>query len=151
FTEGHEKSVFGGMTSAPLVITAEDFNTESVAAVLHDGDQVKLFVFNVQQHHCPNDKVCRRNTKHQECLATDLYAHLKEADDLVILADECHVYTEKAEVFSRAVRDLDAMAVIGLTATPSEADLEHRVYHYPLARAIAERYVKTPVLVGRRD
>ena len=151
FTEGHEKSVLGGMTSAPLVITAENFNTGSVAAAIHDDDLVKLFVFNVQQLIRPTDKVSRRTRKHQEWLGTDLYAHLKEADDLVILADECHVYTEKAEVFSRAVRDLDAMAVIGLTATPSEADLEHRVYHYPLARAIAERYVKTPVLVGRRD
>jgi type III restriction enzyme len=43
------------------------------------------------------------------------------------------------------------MALIGLTATPTKADRDKVIYDYPLARAIAEQYVKTPVLVGRKD
>lgn len=151
FTVGHPKSVLGGMECEPLVITAENFATGSVASALDDEDRVKLFVFTVQQLIRPSDKMGRRTRKHQEWLGTDLYEHLRGVDDLVVLADECHVYTEKAKSFHAAVRDLDAMATIGLTATPSKSDAERVVYHYPLARAIADRYVKTPVLVGRRD
>jgi type III restriction enzyme len=49
------------------------------------------------------------------------------------------------------VRDLDAAGLIGLTATHAKADLEKIIYRYPLARAIADRFVKAPVLVGRKD
>jgi type III restriction enzyme len=151
FTEGHRRSVVGGLAHRPLVITAENFNTGATGAALDDPDQLKLFVFNVQQLIRPSDKVTRRTRKHQEWLGADLYQYLRDADDLVVVADECHVYTEKAKAFHDAVRDLDALATVGLTATPSSADSGKVVYRYPLARAIADRYVKTPVLVGRQD
>lgn len=150
FTDGHPKSVLGGMDTRPVVITAENFNTGAVAGALHDDTQVKLFVFSVQALTKP-DNSTRRVRKHQEWLGEDLYQYLQGSDDLVVLADEHHVYREQAKQFSDAIRDLDAMALIGLTATPDKKDLGKVIYHYPLARAIADKYVKTPVLVGRKD
>ncbi len=150
FTDGHPKSILAGMETRPFVITAENFNTGNVAAALRDDGQVKLFVFTVQALVRP-DKSTRRVRKHQEWLGEDLYRYLQHADDLVVLADEHHVYRATAKSFSSAVRDLDPMAVVGLTATPDKADLDKVIYQYALARAIADKYVKTPVLVGRKD
>jgi type III restriction enzyme len=149
-TAGHPKSILGGMETNPVVVTAQNFNTPLIGAALNDPDQVKVFVFTVQALLKP-DKNTRRVRVHQEWLGDDLYEYMRGADDLVVLADECHVYSEKAKSFSAAVRDLTAMALIGLTATPDKSDADKVIYHYPLARAIAERYVKTPVLVGRKD
>ena len=48
FTDGHPKSLTGAMSSDPLVITSETFNTGRVAAALDDEDRLKLYVFTVQ-------------------------------------------------------------------------------------------------------
>ncbi|MDE2974744.1 MAG: hypothetical protein OXU64_08515 [Gemmatimonadota bacterium] len=69
--------------------------------------------------------------------------------DLVVFADEHHVYD--APKFSDAVRDLSPRALIGLTGTPTKKMKPRIIYRFPLAAAIAEQYVKTPVIVGRRD
>lgn len=151
FTTGHAKSILGGMEVTPTVITSETFATGDTAAALNDGDTSKLFVFTVQSLIKPKDKTNRKVRSFQEWLGDDLYGYLKSVDDLVVISDEHHVYSENAEAFSSAIRDLDAMALVGLTATPDKADEPKIVYHYPLARAIAEKYVKTPVLVGRKD
>ena len=151
FTDGHPKSLTGAMSSDPLVITAETFNTGRVAAALEDEDRLKLYVFTVQSLIRPKAKTSRKVRDHQEWLGTGLYQRLKEADDLVVIADEHHVYSEKAKSFNAAVHDLDPMATVGLTATPTKADRDKVIYDYPLARAIADQYVKTPVLVGRKD
>lgn len=150
FTAGHRKSVLSGMETRPTVITVDNFNTGDVATSLADEDAVKVFVFNVQALTKP-DKTTRRTRKFQEWLGEDLYAYLRSRDDLVVIADEHHVYSESAEAFSAAIRDLDPLALVGLTATPAKSDLHKVVYQYPLARAIADKYVKTPVLVGRTD
>lgn len=150
FTEGHKKSVLGGMTTRPTIVTVDNFNTGDVATALGDEDTVKLFVFTVHALTKP-DKVTRRTRKFQEWLGEDLYAYLKSRPDLVVIADEHHVYSEEAASFSAAIRDLDPLALVGLTATPAKSDLSKIVYRYPLARAIADKYVKTPVLVGRTD
>ena len=46
-------------------------------------------------------------------------------------------------------------ALVGLTATPDEKKLAKDdipiIYRYPLAAAIANEFVKTPVIVGRKD
>lgn len=151
FTPGHPKSVLGGMEWRPVVITADDFATGRVRAALDDEGAIKLFVFNVQQLIRPSDKVTRRTRKFQEWIGRDLYEYLRDAPDLILIADEHHVYQEKARAFSDAVRDLTPLGLIGLTATPDKGSLSKVVYHYPLARAIADKLVKTPVLVGRRD
>ena len=51
-----------------------------------------------------------------------------------------------------AIRDLEPRVLVGLTATPHKnTPREEIVYAYPLAHAIADQLVKTPVIVGRHD
>ena len=75
---------------------------------------------------------------------------MKSLDQLFVFADEHHTYYGPA--FSKAVRDLDPWVLIGLTATPDKkTPPEQIIFRYPLAAAIADRLVKTPVIVGRKD
>lgn len=151
FTPGHPKSVLDGMETVPRVVTGDNFNSGGVASALADEDEVKVFVFSVQSLIRPNNTTRRRVRKFQEWLGDDLYAYLRDRSDLLIISDEHHVYSENAAAFSAAIRELDPLALVGLTATPDRSDADKVIYHYPLARAIADRYVKTPVLVGRTD
>ncbi len=149
FTPGHPKFV-GGLEVRPTVITAEDFQRGSVSEALRTGDDFKLFVFNVQQLLRPTANTSRRVRDYDEHLGASLYDHLRTVDDLVVIADEHHSYF--GPQFSNAVRDLSPQALVGLTATPhAKTKPEQIVYHYPLAEAIADGYVKIPVLVARRD
>lgn len=149
FTPGHAKFV-AGLEVRPTVITSEDFARGSVSESLRSSDDFKLFVFNVQQLLRPTANTSRRVRDYDENLGASLYEHLRSVEDLVVIADEHHSYF--GPQFSRAVRDLFPQALIGLTATPHpKTDPAHIVFHYPLAEAIADGYVKVPVLVARRD
>lgn len=150
FTPGSPRFVPGAETS-PLLITAENFSRGQVGDALHDDDILKLFVFNVQQLIRPAAKMSRRTRRWDEFIGRDLYSHLQAAADLVVIADEHHVYRTQAKAFSSAIRDLKPRALIGLTATPDDADEHKVIYRYSLAEAIADGLVKVPVIVFRRD
>lgn len=151
-TPGHPKYM-RGLQSKPLIVTLDDFEKGTVAAAMDDTDQFKVFIFTVQSLLRPDTKENRRAHRPHETLGTALYTYLQQADDLVVIADEHHVYFNKnAKKFKQAVHDLDPAALIGLTATPHETtDKNKIVYHYPLSEAIADGYVKIPVLVARPD
>jgi type III restriction enzyme len=150
FTAGSERSLLGGMDVAPVVITSENFTSPAMRAAMDDSEQVKLFVFTVQALTKPGTKLGKKTHEFQEGLGAAFYARLKEAEDLVVFADEHHTYYGAA--FSNAVRDLDPHLLVGLTATPHpKTPPEQIIYRYPLAQAIADRNVKTPVIVGRKD
>ncbi len=150
FTVGHPKSLLGGMETRPVVVTSENFATPVMRASMDDPEQVKLFVFTVQALLKPESKAGRRTHKFQEGLGEAFYAHLQGLDDLVVFADEHHTYYGPA--FSAAIRDLRPRTLIGLTATPhKKTPPDQIIFRYPLAAAIADKLVKTPVLVGRKD
>lgn len=150
FTPGHRKYV-PGAAHQPLLITADNFSRGQVGDALHHPDTVKLFVFNVQQLIRPAANNSRRVRAVDEFIGTDLYSHLQAAGDLVVIADEHHVYRSAAKAFSAAVRDLSPRALVGLTATPDPPDDPKIVYRYSLAEAIADQLVKVPVIVYRED
>lgn len=150
FTPGSDKYV-AGADFEPLLITADNFARGQVGDALHDSSQLKLFVFNVQQLIKPTVNTSRRTRADDEYIGGALYDHLRAADDLVIIADEHHVYNTNAKAFSNAIRDLDPRALVGLTATPDSADLDKVIYRYSLAEAIADQHVKIPVIVYRQD
>src|SRR6185436_12263037 len=78
------------------------------------------------------------------------YGHLQSIEQLVVFADEHHCYYGPA--FSQAVRELNPWVLIGLTATPDKkTPADQIIFRYPLAAAIADKLVKTPVIVGRKD
>jgi type III restriction enzyme len=150
FTPGHRKSLLGGMEVRPVVITSENFATPAMRAAMEDPEQVKLFIFTVQALLKPESKLGRKTHKFQEGLGEAFYAHLQGIDELVIFADEHHTYYGPA--FSTAIRELRPRVLLGLTATPDKRTPPSQIIHrYPLAAAIADKLVKTPVLVGRRD
>ena len=150
FTPGNHKYV-SGTEANPLLITPENFARGQVGDALHEVGIAKLFVFNVQQLIRPSASISRRVRELDEFIGADLYSHLQNADDLVVIADEHHVYRLQAKKFSSAVRDLRPRALIGLTATPDPVDEDKIVYRYSLAEAIADQLVKIPVIVYRQD
>ncbi|MDN5668310.1 MAG: DEAD/DEAH box helicase family protein [Renibacterium salmoninarum] len=150
FSPGSKKYV-PGTEYQPLLITAENFSRGQVGDALHESNTVKLFVFNVQQLIRPATNMSRKVRELDEFIGNNLYAHLQTADDLVVIADEHHVYRGQAKAFSSAIRDLNPRALVGLTATPDKADLDKVIYRYSLAEAIADELVKIPVIVYRKD
>lgn len=150
FTRGHRKSLLPNMESQPYLITADNFDTPATRAIVDDERRVKIYVFSVQALTAPTSKQGKRTHTFQEGLGAGFYQHLSKLEDLVVFADEHHCYW--GDAFSAAITDLDPYAVIGLTATPDPRTPDDQiVYRYPLAAAIAQQYVKTPVIVGRRD
>ena len=150
FTLGHRKSLLAGMDVEPVVITSENFASAAMRAAMDDDEKVKLYIFTVQSLTKPTTKQGKKAHDFNENLGEAFYAALQGADDLVVFADEHHAYFGAR--FSEAVADLRPRVLIGLTATPHpQTPKEEIIYRYPLAAAIADRLVKTPVLVGRKD
>lgn len=148
FSPGHRKSLTGAMESEPFVITADNFKSPVTRKVMEDRSRTKLFIFTVQALTSKTGEG-RSTHEYQEWLGGSLFDWLANLDDLVILADEHHCYRGKA--FSKTITDLLPELVVGLTATPAKTDENLVVYRYPLARAIKDQLVKTPVLVARKD
>lgn len=149
-TPGHPKSLMNLFSFKPMVVTAENFSSPSTRAAMDDPDQVKIYVFTVQALTKPQTATGRRTHKFQEGLGSAFYEYLVQVPDLIVFADEHHCYYGAS--FSKAIRDLSPYALIGLTATPHPKTPEEQIiFRYPLAAAIADRHVKTPVLVGRKD
>lgn len=150
FTPGHQKSLLGPMSFQPVVITSDNFNTPAMRAAMNDPLQVKVYLFTVQALINPESNVARKTHKFQEGLGEEFYTHLQSIEQLVVFADEHHTYYGPA--FSKAVRELKPWVLLGLTATPDPKTPEDEIiFRYPLAAAIAEKLVKTPVIVGRKD
>lgn len=150
FDEASAKYV-AGADHQPFIITPENFRSGAVGAALRDPDMLKVFVFNVQQLIAPGQKASRKTRDTNETLGDALYGYLENAGDLLVIADEHHLYHKDAMSFSGAIRDLNPLALVGLTATPAESDLGKVVFQYTLGEAIADQHVKVPVIVYRRD
>jgi len=150
-TPGHPKYL-RGLQSRPMVITLDTVERGEVGAALADPDRFKVFVFTVQSLLRPNKEDRRRAFQPHETLGTAVRTYLESADDLVVIADEHHVYySGSAKKFEAAITELCPLATIGLTATPHAASESRVVYRYPLSEAIADGWVKIPVLVTRQD
>lgn len=150
-TPGHRKYL-RGLQSNPLVVTLDSLERGEVGAALEDPERFKVFVLTVQSLLRPNTNDARRAYREHETTGVALYDYLQAADDLVVIADEHHVYySGNARKFQQAIDQMRPLALVGLTATPHEATEPRVVYRYPLSSAIADGYVKIPVLVSRRD
>jgi len=148
FTPGNRRSLTAAMRSRPYLITADNFDSSATFTAMADPSITKLYVFTVQALTSATGEG-RATHAFQEELGGSFFEYLAGLDDLVILADEHHCYRGRA--FSRTIRELGPELVVGLTATPDPRDESLIVYRYPLAQAIHDRLVKTPVVVGRRD
>ncbi|MEV6168229.1 DEAD/DEAH box helicase family protein [Streptomyces sp. NPDC051954] len=148
FTPGNQKSLRHMLRSDPYVITADNFDAQSTRIAIDDPTVTKLYIFTVQALTSATGEG-RATHLPLENLGMSFFDHLARLDDLVILADEHHCY--RGPAFSRTIRDLKPELVVGMTATPVRADESLVAFRYPLAAAIADELVKTPVMVARRD
>lgn len=161
FTEGSHRYI-GGFDAPPRLVTPGDVSNlrvDNAASDLFVGEGAStLYVFNVQQLFPPKDggknvatgdEAARRKTwKFQEDSGA-LAQRLIETEDLVIIADESHLFGSTAKTFRKSLTSLKPAVTVGLTASPDKGD--DIVYHYPLWRAIQDGYVKQPVLVYRES
>ncbi|GHJ60873.1 hypothetical protein NOK12_33910 [Nocardioides sp. OK12] len=154
-TPGHRKYL-RGLQCNPLVITLDTIERGEVATALEDDNRFKVFVFTVQSllgSGKGGKDAQRRAHRPHETLGQAVYDYLTAADDLIVIADEHHIYySGSAKKFQAAIDDLKPAAMIGLTATPHPSTPEEKiVFRYRLSEAIADGYVKIPVLVSRQD
>jgi len=130
----------------PHIIDIKNFHTAKTT----DKNQVKLFIFTVQSLTQVRGKTARKTSNYDELLGQSLRDHLSKLDDLVIFADEHHLYY--GEKFSEAIRELKPKILIGLTGTPhKETPPQEIICRYPLAYALKDQLIKKPVIVGRKD
>ena len=130
----------------PHIIDIKNFHTAKIT----DKNSVKLFIFTVQSLTQARGKTARKTGNYDELLGQSLRDHLSKLDDLVIMADEHHLYY--GEKFSEAIRELKPKILIGLTGTPhKETPPQEIIYRYPLAYALKDQLIKKPVIVGRKD
>ncbi|MBT1035491.1 DEAD/DEAH box helicase family protein [Canibacter sp. lx-45] len=164
FTPGSPRYISGSVVP-PEVVTPQDYSAwvtrQNGLAPLVYGREVPLlaFIFNIQQLIAPKDaegetrgntqEAMRRKPRRFDESAGVLFDYLKELDDLVVIADESHLYSSSAVAFNAALKELDPAAVVGLTAS-ADKKVDRVIYEYPLYRAIQDKYVKAPVLAFRK-
>lgn len=163
FTPGSGKYITGAAVP-PAVVTPQDYSAWIAringAPNLIYGREVPMlaFIFNIQQLIAPKDMegdttgdsqdAVRRKPRRFDEHAGVLFDYLKGLDDLVLIADESHLYSSSAEAFNAALQELNPAASIGLTASVLPED--YVIYKYPLYQAIQDHYVKGPVLAFRK-
>lgn len=164
FTPGTPRYITGAAVP-PEVVTPQDYSAwiarQNGPARLTFGREEPMlaFIFNIQQLIAPKEAegdthgatqdAMRRKPRRFDENAGVLFDYLKGLDDLVVIADESHLYGASAVAFNAALKELDPAAAIGLTASVDKAT-DHVIYEYPLYRAIQDKYVKAPVLAFRK-
>ena len=97
----------------------------------------------------PKKKNSRKVRENNEILGDVFYDYLEKADDLLVISDEHPLNHQDAKSFSRAIRDLNPFALVGLTATPTESDVPSVVFQYTLGEAIADQHVRARHCVSK--
>ena len=147
------KYVFRGLScfvNAPQVITGEDYRSKPLSLFQ---SEVRIFVFNISKF----DKENANMKKVNEYYGDSFFETLAKLPDLVVIMDESHHYHgEKGE---QALNELHPLLGLELTATPlmakkskgKQIPFKNVVYEYPLSKAIADGYTRTPFAVTRSD
>ena len=164
FSPGSPRFIKGSPVP-PEVVTPQDYSAwiarTNGTATFSFGREVPIlaFIFNIQQLIAPKEAegdthggtqdAMRRKPRRFDENAGVLFDYLKNLDDLVVIADESHLYGSSAVAFNAALKEFDPAAAIGLTASVDKAT-DHVIYEYPLYRAIQDKYVKAPVLAFRK-
>ncbi|MGB7217805.1 MAG: DEAD/DEAH box helicase family protein [Vicinamibacterales bacterium] len=156
FTPNTPKYVFRGIaefaTEPPQVITGDNYD----ATLLDQLAPCRVNIFNISKI---NSEVrggrAPRIKRLSEYIGESYFEYLANLDDLVLLMDESHRYRASAGV--RAINELKPVLGLELTATPftesprGPVPFKNVVYHYPLARAMDDGFVKEPAVVTRKD
>lgn len=169
FRQGSRRYV-DGFQVPPSVVSPQSYDawrvSQTALSTADATDPSMVYIFNVQQLVAPKQASKPTNKKPDKSKpdtieaqrskirkfqedAGSLYDYLTGLDDLIVIADESHLYGASAKAFKQALKDLKPAATIGLTASKSKGD--NVIYRYPLYKAISDGYVKSPVLVYRKS
>ncbi|TAN06588.1 MAG: type III restriction endonuclease subunit R [Rhodanobacteraceae bacterium] len=159
FTPNTPKYVFKGIAefavSAPAIVTGDNYDQRDPASGALFGG-VRINIFNISKI---NSEVrggkAPRIKRLSEYIGESYFDYLAGLPDLVLLMDESHRYRASAGV--RAINELKPILGLELTATPfaesshGPVPFKNVIYDYPLARAMADGFVKEPAVVTRKD
>ena len=146
-----EKYVFkslGCFTNPPMVICDDDYRNKNID-LFPSG--INIYVFNIDKFNKESSKMKALN----EYLGQSFFEHLAGLDDLVLIMDESHHY--RAEKGATALNELNPLLGLETTATPivtkngKQTFFKNVVYEYPLSKAIADGFTRTPYAVTRKD
>lgn len=153
------KYVFQGIQdfaiNPPSIITGDNY--ESQARTLFDRpEDCKINIFNISKisSEVRGGKQLKMR-RLSEYIGQSYFEYLSQQSDLVLLMDESHRYRASAGV--RAINDLKPVLGLELTATPfvetskGAIPFKNVVVDYPLAKAMADGFVKEPAVVTRKD
>ncbi|MEK6747744.1 MAG: DEAD/DEAH box helicase family protein [Pseudomonadota bacterium] len=159
FTPNTPKYVFKGIaefaTQSPMIITGDNYEQSNVTGERLFGE-VRINIFNISKI---NSEVrggkSPRIKRLSEYIGQSYFDYLAGLHDLVLIMDESHRYRASAGV--RAINELKPILGLELTATPfvetskGAVPFNNVIYDYPLARAMADGFVKEPAVVTRKD
>jgi len=157
FTPNTPKYVFKGIaefaTDVPEIITGDTYEKRTLFEDLY---RVRINIFNIAKI---SSEVRGGNSPRikrlSEYIGQSYFDYLAGLPDLVMLMDESHRYRASAGI--RAINELKPMLGLELTATPfvesgrGATPFKNVVYDYPLARAMADGFVKEPAVVTQKN
>lgn len=147
-----EKYVFRGLgcfSKPPEIFTGDDYKNRQMPSLFTS--DIRLFIYNIDKF----NKEGANMRKINEMLGDSFYQYLAHLPDLVLIMDESHHY--RAEKGAQALNELKPLLGLELTATPlvtkgtKQVPFKNVVFEYPLSRAIADGYTRTPYAVTRTD
>ncbi|MBX7210188.1 MAG: DEAD/DEAH box helicase family protein [Verrucomicrobiaceae bacterium] len=158
FTPNTQKYVFKGIaefaTEQPEIITGDNYDQR--VGGFEAWMRVKINIFNISKI---NSEVrggkAPRIKRLSEYIGQSYFDYLAGLEDLVLLMDESHRYRASAGI--RAINELKPILGLELTATPfvevagGAVPFKNVVYDYPLARAMADGFVKEPAVVTQKN
>ena len=159
FTPNTPKYVFKGIaefaTDPPEIITGDNYESRP-APCSTSSSACKINIFNISKI---NSEVrggrAPRIKRLSEYIGESYFDYLAGRDDLVLLMDESHRYRASAGV--RAINELKPVLGLELTATPfvetsrGTMPFKNVIYDYPLAKAMADGFVKEPAVVTQKN
>ncbi|MBP6298675.1 MAG: DEAD/DEAH box helicase family protein [Anaerolineae bacterium] len=163
FTPNTAKYVFTGIaefaTEPPTIITGDNYESgvaSRVTSLPGFGQEVHINIFNISKI---NSEVrggkAPRIKRLSEYIGQSYFEYLAGLDDLVLIMDESHRYRASAGV--RAINELKPVLGLELTATPfvesarGPIPFKNVIYDYPLAKAMADGFVKEPAVVTQKN
>lgn len=163
FTPNTPKYVFKGIAEfaaePPEIITDDNYESGvGVRRSLLPGfeREIHVNIFNISKI---NSEVrggkSPRTKRLSEYIGESYFDYLAGLDDLVLLMDESHRYRASAGV--RAINELKPVLGLELTATPfvetsrGAIAFKNVIYNYPLAKAMADGFVKEPAVVTQKN
>ncbi len=157
FTPNTPKYVFKGIaefaTDVPEIITGDTYEKRTLFEDLY---RVRINIFNIAKISSEvRGGNAPRIKRLSEYIGQSYFDYLAGLPDLVMLMDESHRYRASAGI--RAINELKPMLGLELTATPfvetgkGATPFKNVVYDYPLARAMADGFVKEPAVVTQKN